>query len=121
MAPGRGAALRSFLEGPAPPRVGPAALAATYVIRRDDRGGTVLGRAGVELARSSRRSGAWQLLAGALLGDALDARPPRRLVSDYARFLVTPPGTTRTVAGPELQAWLATWRPSVLAILASGR
>jgi hypothetical protein len=125
MASGRGGALRSLLEGPAPPRVRSAALASSYVIRRDDRGRTVLARtagagAEVELARSGRRR-TWQHLAEALLGDALGAHPPRRLVSDYARFLVTPQGGTRTVAGAELQAWLETWRPSVLAVLASGR
>ena len=75
----------------------------------------------VELARSGPRRRTRQHLADALLGDALGVRPPRRLVSDYARFLVTSPGGTRTVTGAELQAWLETWRPSVLAVLASGR
>ena len=117
MAAGRGAALRSLLEGPAPPRVRPGALGSSYTIRRDEHGEAVLRRGDVELARSRR----WPRLAEGLLRDALDARPSRRLVSDYARFIVTAPGTTRTVAGTELQAWLETWRPSILAILASGR
>ena len=119
-------ALRSLLDGPTPPRVRADALSSTYVVRRDDGTRTVLVRRRdgeeVELAASGRRGGPpWSRLAQALLADALDDPAPRRLVSDYARFLVTPrgPGAHRRSDGA--RAWLETWRPSILAILSSGR
>jgi hypothetical protein len=127
MATGPGEALRSFLDGPEPPRVRPEALARTYTVRRDRGNRVVLVRAApegeeVELASSARPAGiAWRPIAGALLADALEGRPPRRLVSDYARFIVVPRSGTRAIAGAELQEWLSTWRPSILAILSSGR
>ena len=119
-------ALRSLLDGPTPPGVRGDALSNTYVIRREgDRRTVLLRRRGaeeVELA-SSARIGAppWSAVARALLDDALDDRAPRRLVSDYARFLVTPRGQSRTIDGRELEQWLATWRPSILTTLSSRR
>ena len=115
-----------LLSGPKPPRVRQEALTATYAVRRRDGISAVLLRvdsgAEVELAASSRRLGVdWSALAGALLADALEAPPQRRLVSDYARFLAPARGQERRIAGAELQAWLDTWRPSILAVLTSGR
>jgi hypothetical protein len=119
-------ALRSLLDGPRPPRVRADALASTYVVRRDGSGRAVLVRRRdgeeAELAASGRGGGSsWSRLARALLADALDGPPPRRLVSDYARFLATPRGQARTFGGKELEQWLATWRPSILATLSAHR
>jgi hypothetical protein len=119
-------ALRSLLDGPTPPGVRTDALESTYVIRRDEGGHTVLVRRRdgeeVTLASSARLGGSpWSSLARALLADALDGPAPRRLVSDYARFLVTPRGEARAIGGEELGQWLATWRPSILATLSSHR
>jgi hypothetical protein len=119
-------ALRSLLDGPTPPGVRADALSSTYLVRRDDGTRTVLVRRRdgeeVELAASGRRGGPpWSRLAQALLADALDGPAPRRLVSDYARFLVTPRGRARTVEARELEQWLETWRPSILATLSSSR
>ena len=118
--------LRSLLDGPTPPGVRADALASTYVVRRDDGRRTVLVRRRdgeeVELAASGRRGvPPWGRLAQALLADALDRPAPRRLVTDYARFLATPRGQVRAVGGEELRRWLGTWRPSILATLSSRR
>jgi hypothetical protein len=122
----RAMALRSLLDGPTPPRVRADALESTFVVRRDDGGRTTLlrlrGGEEAELAVSRRRGGpSWARLAQALLADALDGPAPRRLVSDYARFLVTPRGQTRAIGGTDLGLWLETWRPSILATLAARR
>jgi hypothetical protein len=119
-------ALRSLLDGPTPPGVRADALASTYVVRREEEGRAELLRRRdgdeAELAASGRRGGpSWSRLAEALLADALDGPAPRRLVSDYARFLVTPRGQARTFGGEELAQWLATWRPSILATLSPRR
>ena len=58
------------------------------------------------------------VISQALLADALDAEPQRRLVSDYARFLVIARNGERVVGGAQLQAWLDTWRPSILGVFA---
>jgi len=115
-----------LLSGPKPPRVRQEALAATYAVRRREGNTAVLLRvlpgAEVELAASRRRIGPdWTALADALFADALDAPPQRRLVTDYARFLAPARGQDRRIAGIELQSWLDTWRPSILAVLAARR
>ena len=115
-----------LLSGPKPPRVRQEALAATYAVRRPQGTTAVLVRvapgAEVELAASHRRIGPdWTALTDALFADALDARPQRRLVTDYARFLAPARGEERRIDGTELQSWLDTWRPSILTVLASRR
>lgn len=129
--PGRGIEsplLLSLLRGPAPPRVRPDALANTYTVSRDGRNHVVLTRASAGakeaavLAFSNRRARVdWQALARAIMADALDGRPTRRLGADYARFIVTPRGGARTIPGHELQEWLETWRPGLPALFGSGR
>jgi len=115
--------MASFLAGPAPPRVREDALTASYAVRRDAGHGAVLVRRSpspeVQLAASTRRRGVdWNVISQALLADALDAEPQRRLVSDYARFLVIARNGERVVGGAQLQAWLDTWRPSILGVFA---
>jgi hypothetical protein len=118
-------ALRSLLAGPTPPGVREDALASAYVVRREPDGHAVLlrrrGGEEAELAVSTRRGLSWSRLAQALLADALDGPAPRRLASDYARFLAIPRGQERSVTGKELEQWLGTWRPSILATLSSHR
>ena len=118
---------RSLLRKPAVPRVRPAALGSTYVVSRDRRNGVVIVRKtaagdGAELASSRRRLGVvWPAVAQAILDDALDARPPRKLIDDYSHFIVTARGGVRAIAGNEIQQWLDTWRPGLSALLTSAR
>jgi hypothetical protein len=116
----------SPFRGPTPPRVRPDALRAAYVVRRTG-DATVASRrdasgAEHELAAARSRAGlGGSRLAAAILRDALDEPPPRRLVKDYSRFIVPRRGGELVVVGDELQAWLETWRPGLLSLLGSGR
>jgi hypothetical protein len=88
-----------------------------YHLSRPDRGRAVVVHdvspdGGIELTRSEGRGGVdWVQLAGAILTDALGRRPPEKVSRDLARFIVTPPGLTRSMSGAEVDAWLATWQP----------
>jgi hypothetical protein len=87
-----------------------------YRISRPDRRHALLvreaaGGGGIELIRTEGQSVDWVPLAGAILTDVLGERPPSKLARDLARFIVTPPGQTRSMSGEEVDAWLATWQP----------
>jgi hypothetical protein len=50
-------------------------------------------------------------VALAILGDALDERPSRKLARDYSRFLPTRRDGAVRISAQEVQAWLETWQP----------
>jgi hypothetical protein len=111
----------------APLHVRPEARARVFELSRPDRRRATVtyevspdGR--IELTRSEGRAGVdWVLLAGAILTDALGQRPPAKLSRDLARFIVTPPGQTRSMSGDEVEEWLATWQPPLATLFPKRR
>jgi hypothetical protein len=100
----------------APLEVRPEARSRVYHLSRPDRRCAIVIReasrdGGIELTRSAGRTIDWVLLAGAILADVLGERPPAKLSRDLARFIVTPPGQTRSMSGDEVGDWIETWQP----------
>jgi hypothetical protein len=97
------------------PRVRADSLDRVYVLARAERR-TVLVRRWddqAEICRSRDRAA----LAEAILTDALEEPPSRKLARDYSRFLPAVRKDPVSIAGHDIDRWLATWRPSVDALL----
>jgi hypothetical protein len=96
-----------------------------YVLSRAGRGRAVVlreqpGEPAVELLRTRRRLGVRPVeLADAVLRDALDSPPSRKLAMDYARFVVPRRDGVTRITARDLQAWLDTWQPPLSAIFKS--
>jgi hypothetical protein len=111
---------------PAPLEVRPEARSRVYHLSRPDRRCAIVIReasrdGGIELTRSEGRGIDWVLLAGAMLADVLGERPPAKLSRDLARFIVTPPGQTRSISGDEVDSWIATWQPPLVTLFPKRR